>query len=223
MVKAARWRIDQFLGKPCETAHMLKRFVTGLPLALACLMGVSATGPQTAVVQVFDQRGLPVEGAVIEVPPPAGSTRPLAFPWRSAMAQRNLNFVPGTLIVPQGATVAFPNLDTVRHSIYSFSRPARFQIDLYGRDQTRSQRFPITGTVALGCNIHDKMRGYIRVTNTPYAAATDLNGRGQIEGLPRGTYRVTVWHPRQRGNGNETVQTIAITPGTPARLTIDLR
>jgi len=202
---------------------MLQRFLSRLPLGLLCLIGVSATGPQQGVVQVFDQRGLPVEGAVIEVPAPPGSTRAVMFPWRNAMAQRNQTFVPGTLIVPQGSTVAFPDLDTVRHSIYSFSRPARFQIDLYGRDQTRSQRFPITGTVALGCNIHDKMRGYIRVTDTPYAAATDLNGRGQIEGLAAGTYRVTVWHPRLRGSGNETVQTLTIAPGTPARLTIELR
>lgn len=202
---------------------MLQRFLSRLPLGLLCLIGVSATGPQQGVVQVFDQRGLPVEGAVIEVPAPPGSTRAVVFPWRNAMAQRNQTFVPGTLIVPQGSTVAFPNLDTVRHSIYSFSRPARFQIDLYGRDQTRSQRFPITGTVALGCNIHDKMRGYIRVTDTPYAAATDLNGRGLIDGLPSGTYRVTVWHPRLRGSGNETVQTLTIAPGTPARLTIELR
>ena len=157
------------------------------------------------------------------MPPPPGSNRPIAFPWRSAMAQRNQTFVPGTLIVPQGANVAFPNLDTVRHSIYSFSKPARFQIDLYGRDQTRSQRFAITGTVALGCNIHDKMRGYIRVVSTPYAAATDLNGRGQIEGLAPGTYRVTVWHPRLRGNGNEAVQTIKIAPGSTTRLSIELR
>lgn len=199
------------------------RFVSRLPLGLACLLGVSATGPQTSVVQIFDQRGLPVEGAVIEVPPPSGSTRAVAFPWRYAMAQRNQTFVPGTLIVPQGATVAFPNLDIVRHSIYSFSKPARFQIDLYGRDQTRSQRFPITGTVALGCNIHDKMRGYIRVVATPYAAATDLNGRGQIDGLAPGTYRITVWHPRLRSGANEAVQTLTIAPGTPARITIELR
>ncbi|GEO00453.1 methylamine utilization protein [Novosphingobium sediminis] len=202
---------------------MLKRFVTRLPLGLLCLTGVSASGPQTSVVQVFDQRGLPVEGAVIEIPPPPGSTRAVTFPWRNAMAQRNQTFVPGTLIVPQGSSVAFPNLDTVRHSIYSFSKPARFQIELYGRDQTRSQRFPITGTVALGCNIHDKMRGYIRVVSTPYAAATDLNGRGQIDGLAPGTHRVTVWHPRLRGSGNETVQTLTIASGNPARLTIELR
>lgn len=223
MVNVDRRRIDQFLGKPCETAEMLKRFLTRLPIGLLCLAGVSASGPQTAVVQVFDQRGLPVEGAVIEIAPPPGSTRPLNFPWRNAMAQRNQTFVPGTLIVPQGSTVAFPNLDTVRHSIYSFSKPARFQIDLYSRDQTRSQRFPITGTVALGCNIHDKMRGYIRVVDTPYAAATDLNGRGSIDGLAPGTYRVTVWHPRLRGSENEAVKTLTIAPGSPARLTVELR
>jgi hypothetical protein len=202
---------------------MCTQFLRLLPLGLVCLLGISATGPQQAVLQVFDQRGLPVEGAVIEIPPPPGSTRPLAFPWRSAMAQRNQTFVPGTLIVPQGANVAFPNLDIVRHSIYSFSKVARFQIDLYGRDQTRSQRFPLTGTVALGCNIHDKMRGYIRVVATPYAASTDVNGRGQIEGLAPGTYSATIWHPHLRGNNNETVQTITITPGAPARMTIELR
>jgi hypothetical protein len=202
---------------------MVKRLLKRLPIGLAGLLGMSATAPQTSVLQVFDQRGLPVEGAVIEVPPPPGSTRPLAFPWRSAMAQRNQTFVPGTLIVPQGANVAFPNLDSVRHSIYSFSKPARFQIDLYGRDQTRSQRFPITGTVALGCNIHDKMRGYIRVVSTPFAAASDLNGRALIEGLAPGTYRITLWHPRLRGSGNETLQTVTIIPGAPARLTIELR
>jgi hypothetical protein len=202
---------------------MVTTFLRRLPLGLACLLGVSATGPQQALLQIFDQRGLPVEGAVIEIAPPSGSTRPLAFPWRSAMAQRNQTFVPGTLVVPQGANVAFPNLDTVRHSIYSFSKAARFQIDLYGRDQTRSQRFPITGTVALGCNIHDKMRGYIRVVSTPYAAVTDLNGRGQIDGLAPGSYRATIWHPRLRGSNNEAVQTVTIAPGGPAREKIELR
>lgn len=202
---------------------MLGRFTDRLPLAALCLLAVSASPPQQGAIQVFDQRGLPVEGAVIEVPAPPGSTRTLAFTWRNAMAQLNQTFVPGTLIVPQGAMVAFPNLDTVRHSIYSFSRPARFQIDLYGRDQTRSERFPITGTVALGCNIHDKMRGYIRVVSTPFAAKTDLNGLGTIEGLAPGSYRITIWHPRLLAAGNESVQTVTIAPGMPVRVTIDLR
>jgi hypothetical protein len=198
-------------------------FLRRLPAGLACLLVVSATAPQSMTVQIFDQRGLPVEGAVIEIAPPPGTGRPLAFPWRNAMAQHNLAFQPGTLIVPVGADVAFPNLDTVRHSIYSFSKIARFKIDLYGRDQTRSQRFDLAGTVALGCNIHDKMHGYIRVVTTPYAAATDLNGLGRIDGLSPGSYRVTVWHPRLRSPMNEMVQTVVFAPGLPVRLTIEER
>lgn len=191
-------------------------------LALCCLPAISATTPNEALFQVVDARGLPLQGAVVEVDKPGGSDAP-AFPWRMAMAQKDQAFVPGTLIVPAGATVAFPNLDIVRHSIYSFSKPARFQIDLYGRDQTRTQRFPVTGTVALGCNIHDKMRGYIRVVSTPYAAASDLNGRSEIDGLAPGTYRLTIWHPRLRGSANELVQTVTIKPNAPARLAIELR
>lgn len=139
--------------------------VTGL---LAIAQGGTFAAAERAVgVQVVDQRGMPVRDAVVEIARPAGTTAPVAFPWRNAMAQRNLAFVPGTLIVPQGSSVAFPNLDTVRHSIYSFSRAARFKFDLYGRDQTRTQRFDVSGTVALGCNIHDQMRQDIRVVNTP--------------------------------------------------------
>ena len=198
-------------------------FLRRLPAGLACLLAVSATAPQSLTLQIFDQRGMPVQGAVVEIAPPQGNNRPLTLPWRSAMAQHNLAFQPGTLIVPVGTDVAFPNLDTVRHSIYSFSKNARFQIDLYGRDQTRSQRFTVPGTVALGCNIHDKMRGYIRVVSTPFAAATDLNGLGRIDGLAPGSYRVTIWHPRLRAATNEMVQTVVFAAGQPARVTIEER
>jgi hypothetical protein len=119
------------------------------------------------------------------------------------MAQRDLNFAPGTLIVARGSTVAFPNLDRVRHSIYSFSSPARFEIDLYGRDQTRTHTFRTTGSVSLGCNIHDNMRGYIRVTDTPFAGKTDRNGYVTIDAMPTGNARITVWHPQMRAPRNE--------------------
>lgn len=198
-------------------------FVRRLAAIMVCLFAVSATAPQSLTLQVVNQRGMPIQGAVIEIAPPPGSTRPLSFPWRNAIAQHNLAFQPGTLIVPVGADVAFPNLDAVRHSIYSFSKIARFQIDLYGRNQTRSQRFALPGTVALGCNIHDKMRGYIRVVSTPFAAATDLNGMGRIDGLAPGTYRVTIWHPRLRGAANEQAQSVVFAPGQAVRVKIEER
>ena len=164
---------------------------------------VSAASPGALPVQVVDQQGMPLRDAVIEIVAPPGDTRRPAFRWRNAMAQKNQTFVPGTLIVPSGAVVAFPNLDKVRHSIYSFSKPGPFKIDLYGQDQTRTQQFRIAGTIALGCNIHDNMRGYIRVTDTPFVALTDGNGLAQIEGLGSGAYSVVVWHPAIRAPGGE--------------------
>jgi len=162
-----------------------------------------AASPNAIRVQVVDERGVPVRDAVVELEAQGGRAGRITFPWRMAMAQRNEQFVPGTLVVARGSTVAFPNLDRVRHSIYSFSKVARFEIDLYGRDQTRTHTFPITGSAALGCNIHDSMRGYIRVVDTPLADKTDANGYVTLSGVPSGAAKLTVWHPRLRAPGGE--------------------
>ena len=175
-------------------------FLAFVAIPLASLW---AAGERHATIRIVDQNGAPVRDAVVEIDYPAHRAGRITFPWRMAMAQRNEQFVPGTLVIAKGSTVAFPNLDRVRHSVYSFSKPARFEFDLYGRDQTRSQRFPIAGTVAVGCNIHDAMRGYIRIVETPFAGKTDANGLLRVSGVPAGRATVTVWHPQLRTPGNE--------------------
>lgn len=172
-----------------------------------------AAAPATLKVQVVDADGLPVRDAVVELRSAKGSTGAISFPWKMGMAQKNQQFAPGTLVVAKGSTVAFPNLDSVRHSIYSFSKIARFEIELYGRDQTRTHTFPITGSVKLGCNIHDQMRGYIRVTDTPFAGKTDNNGYAVLTGMPGGAAGITVWHPMLRTPGNESKSAISISGG----------
>ncbi len=183
-----------------------------------------ASGSGDIRVQIVDQRGMPVRNAVVEMSPDNAGRSQIRFPWRMAMAQRNEAFVPDTLVIAKGSTVAFPNLDKVRHSIFSFSKPARFEIELYGRDQTRTQTFPLTGTVALGCNIHDQMRGYIRVVDTPFAGTTDANGYITLEGLPTGSIDAVVWHPSLRAPNNEKTGSIPIKAGKNARrIAVDLR
>ncbi|MFN4240072.1 MAG: methylamine utilization protein [Erythrobacter cryptus] len=175
-------------------------------------------------MQVVDAAGLPVRDAVVELRSPRAPAGPIRFPWKMGMVQKDRQFLPGTLIVARGSTVAFPNLDNVRHSIYSFSKAARFEIELYGRDQTRTHTFPVVGSVKLGCNIHDEMRGYIRVTDTPFAAKTDHNGFVTLAGVPQGAARLTVWHPQLRAPGNEITSAITLS-GTAQteRLTVSLR
>lgn len=183
--------------------QIVTAFLACIAIAMSGTYAVQAASSGSLRVRITDADGRPVENAVVEIYPSAGSTGPIRFPWRMGMAQRNLDFVPGTLIVARGSTVAFPNLDRVRHSIYSFSSPARFEFDLYGRDQTRSYTFRTAGSVKLGCNIHDNMRGYIRVTDTPFAAKTDRNGFVTLDGMPTGNAEITVWHPQLRAPRNE--------------------
>lgn len=173
--------------------------------AIAALPATLAWGASSGAmrVQVVDERGVPVRDAVVELDSPSWTGGRITFPWRMAMAQKNEQFVPGTLVVARGSRVAFPNLDRVRHSIYSFSKPAQFEINLYGRDQTRTHEFPISGAVKLGCNIHDNMRGYIRVVDTPFAGKTDVNGYVTLNGVPGGDATLTVWHPNLRAPNNE--------------------
>lgn len=210
---------------------------TSLPVLAVSLAAVSlawatggvhaiaaATAPASLRVQVVDANGLPVRDAVVELHSNAGSAGPIRFPWKMGMAQKSQQFVPGTLIVARGSTVAFPNLDNVRHSVYSFSKPARFEIDLYGRDQTRTHTFPIVGSVKLGCNIHDNMRGYIRVTDTPFAGKTDHNGYITLAGMPSGGANLTVWHPQLRAVGNEAKSAVTISGGQQThKINVDLR
>jgi hypothetical protein len=56
-------------------------------------------------------------------------------------------------------------------------------------------QFDRAGIVTMGCNIHDSMLGYVVVTDAPFFGRTDKAGTWSAD-VPRGTYRVTAWHPR---------------------------
>ncbi len=154
------------------------------------------------------------------VRPDAGVPRgPIRFSWPLRIAQRDVQFQPYVLIAPVGATVSFPNLDRVRHHVYSFSRGNRFEIELFGQDQTRTHAFTTVGTAALGCNIHDQMLAYVRVVDTPWAGKTGATGDVTIAGVPAGPARLVVWHPRLNVRGNESPYVLTVGTG-PGRQTV---
>ncbi|MEH6701460.1 methylamine utilization protein [Parasphingorhabdus sp.] len=187
------------------SAPILAIAISFAVLAGGLTVSSQAAGSGTLAIAIKDDQGMPVRDAVVMVYPATGiAGGSFKFDGNGVMQQRNIQFDPGTLIVAKGTNVSFPNRDRVRHNVYSFSEAGKFEMKLYGKDESRSQRFSIVGTVALGCNIHDEMKGYIKVVDTPYAAKTDHNGLLQIGGLPAGFARVKVWHPNNRVRGGET-------------------
>lgn len=180
----------------------------------------------TLELRLTDAKGRAVEDAVVTAHPASGTpNKAISFSWGTTMVQQNIAFAPHVLIVPIGATVKFPNKDKVRHHIYSFSRPAKFEMKLFGKDETRSYTFSTEGAVALGCNIHDSMSGFIKVVDTPFAAKSSGAGAARLTGLPVGFARITIWHPKLRGKDNEIIISVPVTAsGNVSRtLTLPLR
>jgi plastocyanin len=146
-------------------------------------------------VSVTDAAGKPLEGAVVTVSV-AGAPKVAPSGASAEMTQQNRQFAPRSLIVQAGTSVHFPNLDTVRHHVYSFSPAKTFELKLYAGTPSAPVVFDKTGVVVIGCNIHDRMSGWIVVVDTPYFAKTDAAGQARID-VPDGEHLVRVSHPQQ--------------------------
>ncbi len=170
-----------------------------LLILLVWLLCPGAAFAGDVAVMVRDPHGAPVADAVVSID--ARASGPIHFAWPYVMAQKDIQFRPFVLIVPVGADVSFPNLDTVRHHVYSFSPAKTFELKLYGHDETRTVRFDKPGIVQLGCNIHDGMIAFIVVVQTPYAAKTDDHGVAVLHGVPAGGQMVKVWRAFMKAPG----------------------
>lgn len=193
-----------------------------MTLRLSLLLTLAIAAPAdaaTLVVDLRDASGAPVVDAVVTVHAVGRPTpRPAGFAWGSQVVQQDIQFQPAVLIVPVGAAVGFPNRDAVRHHVYSFSTPKRFELKLYGRETARTVTFDKTGTIALGCNIHDGMQGFLRVVDTAWANRSDARGRVTIDGITPGAVAMTVWHAGARAKNQEAVfQIVMPAAGTISR------
>jgi plastocyanin len=143
--------------------------------------------------ELVDAQGQPLAGAVLTLRGPLGAE---AEPVTALMDQQAKQFVPNVLVVRSGTEVAFPNSDNIRHHVYSFSPAKKFELRLYQGTPSEPVLFDKPGAVVLGCNIHDWMIGYVYVTDDPWFAVSDAQGRVQLDSLPQGNYRVSLWHPQ---------------------------
>jgi len=184
---------------------MVRNFILALALA-------GAVSPLTAAplsVRVLDTSGRPVRDAVVTFYPGGGTARPAHGGGKFVVSQKDLQFHPFLTIVPVGADVSFPNLDPMKHHVYSFSPAKKFELKLFAKDQSRTVHFDKPGVVALGCNIHDQMSAFILVTDSAWTARTNAQGVAAFSDAPSAPGRLTVWHPYLRAPGGELQQAVA--------------
>jgi plastocyanin len=195
-------------------------------LVLVGALGASASARSEAVeATVKDDGGKPVAEAVVLLTPVSAQPPSPAKPAVTVMDQQDKEFVPHVLPVYVGTAVSFPNLDNIRHHVYSFSPPKKFELPLYIGTPAAPVIFDKPGVVALGCNIHDWMVGYIYVLSTPYFAKTGADGVARIADVPPGAYEARVWHPRLKVALEKTSRplTVSATEASPLTFVIGLK
>lgn len=165
---------------------------------LACLAAAAsvafAAHAGTVDVLVTDAAGKPLAGAAVFLE--SKEARAASKPGAAVdVVQVNRQFQPQVTVVPVGTAVSFPNRDTVRHHVYSFSPVKKFEIKLYVGTPAAPVVFDSPGIAVLGCNIHDTMAAWMVVVETPHHGLTAATGRISLPDVPAGAYRLRAWHP----------------------------
>jgi hypothetical protein len=130
-------------------------------------------------------------------------------------------FLPFVSVVQDDHDVIVANMDPAMHDIQAYETShlgprVLFNVPLpisakYPREAGLSAHFhkhyegtPITQRIHMTkgrrvfnmqCGFHAYMESWALVTDHPYYALTDRDGRFQIPDIPPGPYRITVWHP----------------------------
>ncbi|CDS50503.1 Copper binding protein, plastocyanin/azurin family [Polaromonas sp. CG9_12] len=188
----------------------MKKFLFSSAMLAACA-GVMAGSLSVAVV---DKEGQPVPDAIVLVFPSDKSALPkVPLPTQATIAQEKMQFLPNVTLVPVGARLSFINNDPWDHHVRSSpagmgqfnATQAGFELRLEGKSAGKPSR-PTEVTLAkagalsatlLGCFIHGSMRGYVYVSETPWAAKTSAEGLAVFDDLPEGAAQVRVWQADQ--------------------------
>lgn len=140
---------------------------------------------------------------------PAGATAP------ATILQQDFDFVPAVTAIRAGTRVTFPNRDKREHHLKS-SGVQSIEFRIYDAKSTpEPMAFDKTGTTVLFCYLHDWMKAYIHVVDTPFFAKTERTGVAVLEDLPEGRYRVVAWHPDLAGESPAETVTVSARGTTP--------
>ena len=185
-----------------------KLFFTAITLAL----GAAHAG--SLQVSVIDKEGKPVPNAVVVVVPNNKTAQPkTALPREATIIQEKMQFIPAVSVLPVGAKARFVNNDPWDHHVRSSpaglgqfnTTNAGFELRLEGKSDGKPAKFTdvtldkagIIGATLLGCFIHGSMRGYVYVSDSPWAAKTGAEGTAVFDDLPDGPAQFKVWQADQ--------------------------
>jgi plastocyanin len=165
-------------------------------------------------VSVVDKDGKPVPDAVVVVEPTNKLALPRApLPMQAAINQEKMQFIPAVTLAAVGTKVRFANSDPWDHHVRwspaglgQFNAThAGFELRLEGKPDGKPAKTSditmdkpgVMGATLLGCFIHGSIRGYVYVSDSPWAVKTGADGMATFDDLPDGAAQVKLWQADQ--------------------------
>ena len=160
--------------------------------------------PTCVQVQVNNVNNQPLANMVVYLEPLANQVVPQQNK-TVEISQHSKSFIPYISVSQKSDKVNFVNKDDITHHIYSADSENKFSFKIRAGETDSSAHFDHAAEIAMGCNIHDWMSGYLLVVDTPYFAKTNEQGVASFTLTELGNYRVVVWHPQMRAENNRMI------------------
>ncbi len=145
-------------------------------------------------VTLVDSNNDPLPDMVVYFQPLDGMVLPVSNK-TVEIGQLDRAFTPYINVMQLGSSANFQNKDDITHHIYSPVGENKFSFKIRAGQSQSKDDFQQPGEVAMGCNIHDWMSGYLYIVDTPLFGKTDAQGRVSIAIEQQGKYQLVVWHP----------------------------
>jgi hypothetical protein len=179
--------------------------------------------------------GRGVRGSVVLVHGVAHGKRPAG---EAVLDNRGCTFVSHVTAVALGERTRVKSSDdTLHHTRGTLGSTPVFNLALPSREQVIdiTRRLTTPGAIRIVCDAHPHMTGWLIVHDSPYYAVTDERGGYRIDGVPAGTYRISMWHEGYRPRGLDRdgrplydaprtrTKDVTIAPGATATVDFELR
>jgi hypothetical protein len=148
-----------------------------------------------------------------------GPKPPRGFKQKYKLDQKNCEFSPHIVAMPEGGILEVTNSDKLFHNVHARQgEKTVFNYAMPVPDYTIPKQLKPAQRLRIMDDQHPWMRAWVDVLSTTAFAVTDDSGTYTIEGLPPGKHKLKLWHERL----GEKEQEIEVVAGQTATLDVPL-
>ena len=170
-------------------------------------------------ISVKDYTGQSLEGMVVYLEPLDGQILQQSSK-EVIIGQLGKSFTPYISVSQVNSKINFTNQDDITHHIYSAGSDNKFSFKIRAGKTNSSTNFVKPSEVAMGCNIHDWMSGYLLIVDTPFFGKTNKLGQVSFAMNEKGKYKIVIWHPQMEEDSNRMISNEIINGNTEFTYTL---